>query len=242
MHPEDLTTLCRYLPEFPGPSFTSFRQFVGGRRFGEFADHQFHLSLLPSPYVGDLTRADIFILALNPGFSLTDYYAEWQVPKFRRRLQRNLHQNFDRVEFPFFFLDPEFCWHGGFAWWEGKLREVASIIASERHGGRYFDALRELSQRIASIELVPYHSVAFHGGRLIRDLASTRQAKDFARTALVKKASSGKASIIITRKVKAWGLPKSGKGVVAYSPRLARSASLGPESPGGKEILRRFGI
>ena len=239
------------MPEFPGASFTSFRQFVGGKRFGKFEDHQFHLSLLPSPYVGDLSRADIFILALNPGFSLTDYCAEWHVPKFRRRLKRNLRQDFDRVDFPFFLLDPEFCWHGGFAWWEGKLREVATRIAKKKHGGRYFDALRELSRRIAAIELVPYHSIAFHEHRLISNstrraerrplLVSAERAIHFANTVLLKRARSGKASIIITRKVKAWGLPNA-RRVINYRPSLARSASLGPKSPGGKEILRRFGI
>lgn len=80
------------------------------------------------PYVGDLHRADIFLLHLSPGFHFTDYYAEWEVPTFRRRLIRNLRQELDGLEFPFVFLDPEFCWHPGFRWWEEKLRDVATTI------------------------------------------------------------------------------------------------------------------
>lgn len=38
--------------------------------------HFFHLSLLPAPFIGDLERADIFILMLNPGFQRDEYEIE----------------------------------------------------------------------------------------------------------------------------------------------------------------------
>jgi len=122
-----------------------FRAFVASDRFGDFADTRLHLSLLPIPYGGNLRTAEIVILLLNPGFSFTDYYAETRVPAFRNRLERTLAQDFGETEFPFLWLDPEYCWHSGFVWWERKLRDVADRIARARFNGRYFDALRDLA-------------------------------------------------------------------------------------------------
>ena len=99
---------------------TSFEDFVTGMRFGNLDDNLFHLSLFPVPYAGDLKSAPIVILMLNPGFGYSDYWAEFKMPDFRSRLELNLCQSFDRIEYPFLFLDPRFCWHGGFLWWEGK--------------------------------------------------------------------------------------------------------------------------
>lgn len=89
-------------------SLIGFEDFVAGPRFGDYGDQHFHLSLLPVPYAGDLARAEIFLLQLNPGFSLSDYH-ELRAPSFKRRLERNLRQELDGEEFPFLFLDPEFC-------------------------------------------------------------------------------------------------------------------------------------
>ena len=76
------------------PPIGSFEAFIGSERFGDHTDHRFHLSLLPVPYVGDLARADIFLLQLNPGFSLSDYQ-ELRVPSFKRHLERNLRQELE---------------------------------------------------------------------------------------------------------------------------------------------------
>ena len=173
----------------------NFSQFLASKRFGDLSDHRFHFSLLPIPYLGDLNRADIFVLQLNPGFNLNNYYAEWNVPAFRRRVERNVRQELDGVEFPFYSLDPELCWYSGYRWWEGKLHDIAATIANRKYKGRYFDALRELSQRIAAIELVPYHSIAFKEHRLVRLLPSTAQARDLVQSNLLKRAASGEVLV-----------------------------------------------
>jgi hypothetical protein len=154
-----------------------------------------------------------------------------------------LRQELDGVEFPFYSLDPELCWYSGFRWWEGKLRDIAAIIANRKFKGRYLDALRELSQRIAVIELVPYHSIAFKGRRLVGVLPSTAQARDLARLDLVKRASSGRALVIVMRKVAGWRLDAiKCPDVVVYATAQSRSASLSSQSSGGQAILKRFGI
>lgn len=243
IHPEDLPALQKHDAELLTEPALNFSQFLASKRFGDFGDPRFHFSLLPIPYLGDLNRADIFILQLNPGFNLINYYAEWNVPAFRPRVERSVRQELDGVEFPFYSLDPELCWYSGFRWWEGKLRDIASIIANRKYKGRYLDALRELSQRIAVIELVPYHSIAFKEHRLVRVLPSTAQARDLARLDLVKRAFSGRVLVIPMRKVAAWGLPATKcPSVVPYATAQSRSASLSSRSPGGQAILKRFGI
>jgi hypothetical protein len=101
VHPQDLpalkTRVAKLLEEPP----TNLRRFIASKRFDP-EDRDFHFSLLPSPYVGDVCRADILLLLLNPGFKPADYYAEWSVPEFRDRVVSNLYQRFNGVEFPFF--------------------------------------------------------------------------------------------------------------------------------------------
>jgi hypothetical protein len=110
VHPQDLPALKTRAADLLEEPPTNLRRFIASRRFDP-EDRDFHFSLLPSPYVGDVCRADILLLLLNPGFKPADYYAEWNVPEFRDRVVRNLYQRFEGVEFPFLLLDPQFCWH-----------------------------------------------------------------------------------------------------------------------------------
>ena len=69
------------------------RSWRAAYRAGDFAapgDNRLHLGLVPQPFIGDLRRASIFVLLLNPGLSPSDYYGEYQVPSFRRALLANL--------------------------------------------------------------------------------------------------------------------------------------------------------
>jgi hypothetical protein len=241
-HPDDLPFLRRYGGRYIDDEPKDFGAFISGSRFGDFTDKRFHLSLLPVPYGGNLRAADIVLLLLNPGFSFTDYYAETHMPEFRRRLEQTLAQDFEDTEFPFVWLDPKYCWHGGFGWWEGKLREVITIIAKEKFKGRYFDALRDVSKRLAHVELVPYHSSSFNAHRLIEDLPSVHAARRFAQEALVQAANRGDKTIIVTRQAASWRLPQGTHNLVVYEGGHTRGASLGAKTGGGQAILGRYGI
>jgi len=179
-HPSDFDALhvknSRYIHS---ESISTFDDFVASARFGDFKDARLDLSLLPVPYQGDLREADIFVLLLNPGFGYTDYYSEWEVPEFRKRREQNLVQDFEGIEFPFLGLDPDFCWHGAFRYWEEKFRSVLRRIAEVKERS-YLDVLREMSKRLVALQLVPYHSPRFRSGPLINKLASTQQARKFA--------------------------------------------------------------
>ncbi len=242
IHPDDRPILERNRQTFSDTKL-DFDNFVKSERFGAFEDHRFHLSLLPVPYIGNLIKADIFILLLNPGFDFIDYFAEWRMAEFKSSLEKNLRQDFGSANFPFLYLNPEFCWHGGFTWWEQKFRDVATKIAEEKFRGRYLDAIRDLAHRVAAIELIPYHSISFRQHSLISLLQSSRRAQEFARNTLVPRAHEGSTTIIVTRQHKEWGIEsRTGRNIVIYTGGLTRGASLGRKTLGGKAILARYGI
>src|SRR6266516_3248053 len=93
IHPDDRPILERNRQTFSDTKL-DFDNFVKSERFGAFEDHRFHLSLLPVPYIGNLIKADIFILLLNPGFDFIDYFAEWRMAEFKSSLEKNLRQDF----------------------------------------------------------------------------------------------------------------------------------------------------
>src|ERR1700736_1935367 len=53
---------------------------------------RFHTGLVPVPYAGNLSRAKMFFLMANPGFQSLDYFAEFSVAKFKKRVIQNLIQ------------------------------------------------------------------------------------------------------------------------------------------------------
>jgi hypothetical protein len=243
VHPDDVPVLKSRFGDLAKDLARSFDDFVASARFGQFGDKNFHFSLYPHPFAGDLSRADIFLLQLNPGMNLADYHVEWNGPAFRSIMTRNIRQNLEGVEFPFWPLDPKLCGTTGFRWWESKLRDVCTIIAQKKYNGRYLEALRELSRRLAVIELVPYHSIAFDSGSLIRELPSAKAAIRFVTNDLLKRVRSGRALIVAVRGIKDWGLSGPNiKGVVAYSGGLTRGSSLSSRTPGGKAILDYLGV
>lgn len=206
----------------------SYAEYLSAFERDTLAKSAFHLGLLPQPYHGDLDNAEVLLLLINPGLSASDYYAEARHPDFRESLVDSIRQ----VRRSHMFLDPKWAWTSGFAWWEGKLRDVAKLIAKERFEGHYGRALADLAQRIASIELVPYHSSIFGGSKR---LASADAARCFVNSV------DASRTIIVTRGVTDWGLPNA-PNIIKYPTTHARSASLGRYSVVGQAILARYGI
>jgi hypothetical protein len=88
----------------------SFEAFIESPDFGEGGDKKLHLGLLPVPFRGNLEKASIFILLLNPGLNPTDYYAESNAEDFQAALLRNLRQENGNDDYPFTSLAPQFSW------------------------------------------------------------------------------------------------------------------------------------
>ena len=218
----------------------TFRNWPDAHRAADFCaprDCRFHFGLLPQPFIGDLRRASIYILLLNPGLSPSDYYGEYEVEEYRKALLTNLKQRFKRGSLPFLFLDPQYSWHGGFAWWHGKLAGVISRLA-KTWDVSFAEARARLARELASIELVPYHSSGYAGG-WIRHLESVSLARAFVRDIVVNRVRCGEAIAIVARQAKLWNLPKHPR-IVCYTGQQARAAHISPESSGGALILRHL--
>jgi hypothetical protein len=190
-----------------------------------------HLNLIPIPYLGNLQKAKIFILTGNPGLGPTDYEEEGN-KEIRQEFINNLHQeNFS--EYPFFMLNPKFAWHGGYTYWVEKLGDIIEETIKIKKV-RYFDALKILSNLIAVVEYNPYHSKNSPG---YVDLQSSKMIKELVKEYLVNKPDT---LIIVTRKVKEWGLTAS-DSIVLYDSGQSRGAEIGRNTSGGKAIIERLG-
>jgi hypothetical protein len=143
------------------------------------------------PFAGDLFRAKIYLLPLNPGFRPLDYKAE-EDDHYRRALIATRKQQLQTFEFPFVFLDPQLAWTGGFSWWFGKLGDVAREVAKQRYNGEVLPAVKLLSPNLAVLQAFPYHSKSFGAGGVIQKLPSFIAAKEFVNSRLVPRAESGK--------------------------------------------------
>jgi len=141
---------------------------------------------------------------------------------------------------PFFFLDPRFAWHGGFDWWNSKLAKVIDRLAAARKTS-FAEARTYLGSKLASIEMIPYHSASFKDqGGWLRNLRSVSLARAFVKQSVLPRVKRGKAIVIVTRKVRLWDLPRC-SGVVKYTAGQAIGAHLTPNTPGGRAILKRLG-
>lgn len=198
-----------------------------------------HLRLVPLPYMGDLTRARVVILMLNPGLSATDYYAEREVPSFKETVLANLHQDFSNTAYPFFALDPQFAWHSGNVYWQEKLGSIITTMA--RHWDcRPYEARRRVSRRIAALELFPYHSTSSGiSARRRSRMHSVKLSMEYAHR-LAAQATNGarKVLVVVTRQHDQWGLDLDGVNVIEAPRKHARGAYIGVKGDGiGKDVV-----
>lgn len=218
--------------------YLSLDKFNQSPAFGS-SDTQLHLGLLPVPFVGDLQRATVYILLLNPGFAPIDYYAEEHSKDYRDALIRNVRQDHDGSAYPFVFLDPRFSWHEGFAYWHGRLRGIVKMLAHTR-GLSYQAALSHLARATCAIELLPYHSASFGiPSKVLATLASVRLVQRFVEEVLVPKARAGRAVLVVTRGASLWRV-REDDNIVVYSGGEPRGAYLGPKTRGGAAIARHL--
>ncbi len=220
---------------------SSFHEFRSHPEFDFHGDPRVHLGLLPIPFLGNLGTADVFILLLNPGLTPMDYLAEERNPGYREALGANLRQETPEGLPDFFILAPDFAWHPGFSYWNGKLRELAKEAERQR-GCSYAEALVWLGSRVAAVQLVPYHSsVSGLKGKERPRLQSAGLAVSYAREVLVPRAKADQATVVVGRAARHWGLEES-ENVIVYRGTESRGASFGLKSRGGRAIARRLGL
>ena len=211
-------------------------------------DMRLHVGLLPVPFMGDLLNASVYVLMACPGVTRRDY-EEYEQPAFRRALLANLKQ--ERLDgfLPFPYLDPRFDWHDGFRYWNTG-RGLGNTIGelSRRLGMSEAGARAMLCERLAVIQMVPYHSAnAPRDNRALWSWPSVRLAGEFVRDVVVPRVRTGEAVVLPILRVRFWDqyLPAElgeEQGVMrSANAGESRSASLGPNSRWGQAILRRLG-
>lgn len=214
------------------------RGFAGYARdetFGAKRDKTLHLGLLPRPYSGNLAKARIFVLLLNPGLQALDYYAEGK-KSVRVAAVADIHQK-RKGRYPFPPLDPNLSWLGGARYWRPRLSEHVEKLL-ESNAGNYYKSLSKFSHSICVVQLVPYHSRAFGlPRRIINKLESTNAIKRFVREVIIPEAKRGGALVIVARRAKQWGIRKS-KNVIVYRGPESRAGYISLSSRGGRAMAR----
>ncbi|KUG09219.1 hypothetical protein [Solirubrum puertoriconensis] len=216
--------------------YRSYDAFVKSSDFGGESTN-FHLSLLPQPFIGNLTRASVFLLFLNPGFSPGDYYALQHSPTYAAAIMRNLAQKNGADAYPFFFLDPQFAWTAGGRWWQTKFRSIAGELAN-RNGCSLQKALEHISRHIACLEMYPYHSQSFREPKV--ELASKKLICQYVKDVLVPRALGDDAMIVAARRAAHWQLPLSHKNIIQLSTGEARGAHMTMNTSSGRAILQKL--
>ena len=201
-----------------------------------------HIGLLPIPFMGDLLNASIYVLMTNPGLDESDY-RECEKTDFKRALIANLKQESLTGTLPFTYLDSQFDWHAGHHYWDRKFRGIIQALAKSR-AVSYAEARSVIGNKIAVIELFPYHSTEGPSDNTLKNCPSVRLVKEFVRDTVVERVRAKQAIVIVVRRVKNWNqcLPEDlteEQGVIRLP--NPRSFSFKPANPWGQAILRRLG-
>ncbi len=119
--------------------------------------HFIDIDLLPEPYMGN-PKANIILLYSNPGISSSKTEKnEHKVEKFKSFLIKNL--THEPVEYPYYYLNPDFEETAGGVWIMDRIREIFEILLDEIKDKRKVQLL--LSNNFFTLQLHPFHSREF---------------------------------------------------------------------------------
>jgi len=190
--------------------------------FGLVDPTQFCIDQLPIPWVGNLMKANAFVLMLNPRYSDEDKRYELKNPEFRKAVNANLSGCV-----PIYSFQSQFQTYPGYAW------------ARRVYG---HDVLQECANSVCQINLVPYHSA--EGGvatRISGKLPTSLAIQRFVLGNLVPRARRGEIGLVVARSSRGWGIDASMECecIVVYKDGETRGAYQTGVTRGGK-LIRRF--
>ena len=183
--------------------------------------------VLPIPFMGDLRKARVILLLLNPGFSndgmsdirMHEHCAKHRCSDYLQRSRNNLlHKHGKRPAF--YMLDERFAFFVGFDWWYKNCRPVIEKIGFKR-----------VQNHLACVNFFPYHSARYT--HLREMVPSQKYSID-----LVKKAMKAKKIIIIMKGAKIWKREMLEDGLERYpelfTAKNPRKSILSPKNLGPK--------
>lgn len=166
-----------------------------------------HENLIPRPYEGNLTKARVFVLMLNPGYKTDCYLEDHTDPVCRASKLDNLAQRIDLLP----GLDPRLIRSGAYRYWRKVFAPIIDS-AARKANVPLTEAAQMVARNVAVIQFCPYHSVS-DPGRWVCKLPSSQAALHFVHSVLVPRAKQGEASVIVPRGATRWGL-QDGKHVL----------------------------
>lgn len=192
---------------------------IGG---GKNNDTRLRLDLLPQPFVGDIENASVIICSLNPGFEENDVEVE-NPANPQNHADDILNQLSKSAPKSMFWLTEKKpllsgtekekpLFSGGAKYWQGKFNQknpnesfVKAVIRGYCDNGikkSEDDVFKLLSEKIALIELFPYHSEKFD--RKYLKCESTEKIREYVCNTLIKNAAENDQLICFARSYKEW--------------------------------------
>lgn len=181
--------------------------------------HGFDLRCLPACFTGPLRTAPVVLLYLSPGFDKADVEeAGTEAGRARYAAQR---AGWARLP------GPENC-APHWTWWEARTR----LYGSWKH----------LRDRLAILNISPYHSVSFTHEHVLAALPSCRVTLDWAQAVLFPAAERGERVVVCMRSARFWGFGRERRhGASLFAPAVTRGGHMLTEGENGairQEIVR----
>ncbi|MDQ2686432.1 MAG: hypothetical protein M3Y28_01035 [Armatimonadota bacterium] len=112
--------------------------------------------LPPMPYVGNPEKADVIFLAANPGF------VQRKTAEYENNflfVEQSLKSLRFESDYPIHYLDERFASYAGFTWWKQAIGDVINQVM-KASGTKGYER-RNIVEKIAGVEWLPYHSHSF---------------------------------------------------------------------------------
>lgn len=123
--------------------------------------YKLQLNVYPQHFVGDIDKAKIIILSLNPGYS-TEYYDAYKNrinkngTKYEQIIKENLEMK--RPSFHAFELANE----SDLGYWGNKMKCWVGGY-DKKDNEEIIESLKKITENIALAEFFPYHSISYNG-------------------------------------------------------------------------------
>ncbi len=159
--------------------------------------HFIHSDLMPEPYMGN-PKANVILLFANPGYGKNERN-DYKIPGFQDAIINNLtHSN---KEYPYYYLNPGFVhpssdgkpkYTDGGKWVLARTKKLRKELNIDE---------KELSKKIFTIQLHPYHSEKF---KPVKEKFVGHQYTMYLFFDAVERAIKGEALIVCARSYSYW--------------------------------------
>lgn len=118
--------------------------------------YKLQLSVYPQHFVGNIDKAEIIILSLNPGYS-TEYHDAYKTnTNYKETIKENL-----EMKQPFFHAF-ELANESDLGYWGNKMKCWVEDY-DKKDNEELIESLKKIAENIALAEFFPYHSISYNG-------------------------------------------------------------------------------